>query len=179
MEFIADFHIHSHYSIATSKLLIPEYLDYWAKIKGIKVIGTGDFTHPGWVKELKEKLEPAEEGLFKLKKKYILNNDVFMPRFFNYKKDISPRKAWENQPDCMSCHEGFQEPDSYQVPLNQRTESEDDLYRMRTAEAGVMCAACHGSPHALYPAMNPFGDNRDTIQPRQYQQDSLTFSCIP
>jgi len=70
MKFIGDFHIHSHFSIATSKNLIPEYLDYWARIKGIKVIGTGDFTHPGWVKELKEKLEPAEPGLFKLKDKY-------------------------------------------------------------------------------------------------------------
>ena len=74
MKFIADFHIHSHFSIATSKQLIPEYLDYWAKLKGITVVGTGDFTHPGWIKELKEKLEPAEQGLFKLKKKYILPN---------------------------------------------------------------------------------------------------------
>ena len=69
MKFIADFHIHSHYSIATSKILVPEYLDYWAQIKGIKVVGTGDFTHPGWTQELKEKLEPAEPGLFKLKNK--------------------------------------------------------------------------------------------------------------
>lgn len=73
MKFIADFHIHSHFSIATSKQLVPEYLDYWAKLKGITVIGTGDFTHPGWLKELKEKLEPAEQGLFKLKKEYIMN----------------------------------------------------------------------------------------------------------
>jgi len=67
---IADFHIHSHYSRATSKQLIPEYLDYWARVKGITVVGTGDFTHPGWTAELKEKLEPAEEGLFKLKEEY-------------------------------------------------------------------------------------------------------------
>ncbi len=67
MKFIADLHIHSHYSRATSKNLVPEYLDYWARIKGITIIGTGDFTHPGWLKELKEKLEPAENGLFKLK----------------------------------------------------------------------------------------------------------------
>ena len=79
MKFTADFHIHSHYSIATSKQLIPEYLDYWAKLKGISVIGTGDFTHPGWIKELKEKLEPAEQGLFKLKKEYLLN----LPNFKN------------------------------------------------------------------------------------------------
>ncbi len=64
---IADFHIHSHFSRATSKQLTPEYLDYWARIKGIHVVGSGDITHPGWLAELKEKLEPAEEGLFRLK----------------------------------------------------------------------------------------------------------------
>jgi DNA helicase-2/ATP-dependent DNA helicase PcrA len=71
MKFVADFHIHSHYSRATSKELIPEYLHYWARLKGITIVGTGDFTHPGWVAELKEKLEPAEQGLFKLKKDYL------------------------------------------------------------------------------------------------------------
>src|SRR3989338_8543470 len=68
MRFIADFHIHSKYSRATAKDMDLESLDRWAKIKGIKVLGTGDFTHPGWFKNLKEKLEPAEPGLFKLKK---------------------------------------------------------------------------------------------------------------
>ena len=68
MKFIGDFHIHSHYSIATSKDLTPEYLDYWAKLKGINIIGTGDCIHPGWLNELKKKLEPAENGLFRLKK---------------------------------------------------------------------------------------------------------------
>lgn len=75
MKYIADFHIHSHFSIATSKNLIPEYLDYWARLKGITVVGTGDFTHPGWVKELKEKLEPAEHGLFKLKEEYLRKSE--------------------------------------------------------------------------------------------------------
>jgi PHP family Zn ribbon phosphoesterase len=70
MQFIADFHIHSHYSRATSKELIPEYLEYWARLKGITIVGTGDFTHPGWTKELKEKLIPTEQGLFKLKQEY-------------------------------------------------------------------------------------------------------------
>jgi DNA helicase II / ATP-dependent DNA helicase PcrA len=68
MKFIGDFHIHSHFSLATSKELHPDFLNYWAGMKGIKVIGSGDFTHPGWLQELKEQLEPAEEGLFKLKK---------------------------------------------------------------------------------------------------------------
>ncbi len=67
MKFAADFHIHSKYSRATSPSMDLESLDKWARIKGIKVLGTGDFTHPEWFKELKEKLEPAEPGLFKLK----------------------------------------------------------------------------------------------------------------
>ncbi|MBZ1348373.1 MAG: endonuclease Q family protein [Candidatus Nealsonbacteria bacterium] len=67
MQFIVDFHIHSKYSRATSPQMDLENLDKWAKIKGIKVLGTGDFTHPEWFKNIKEKLEPAEAGLLKLK----------------------------------------------------------------------------------------------------------------
>lgn len=67
MKFIADFHIHSKYSRATSKDMDIGHLEKWAKIKGIKVLGTGDFTHPLWLKELKENLEPAETGLYKIK----------------------------------------------------------------------------------------------------------------
>ena len=67
-KFIADFHIHSHYSRAVSKDMNIQELDKWAKRKGIAVMGTGDFTHPEWIKELKERLEPApEEGLFVLR----------------------------------------------------------------------------------------------------------------
>ncbi|MCD5397154.1 MAG: endonuclease Q family protein [Candidatus Pacebacteria bacterium] len=68
MKFIADLHIHSKYSRATSPLMDLENLDKWARIKGIKVLGTGDFTHPEWFKGIKRELEPAETGLFKLKK---------------------------------------------------------------------------------------------------------------
>ncbi|MFC1852528.1 UvrD-helicase domain-containing protein [candidate division CSSED10-310 bacterium] len=68
MKFIGDFHIHSSYSRSTSKALRPENLAHWARLKGITVIGTGDFTHPEWLQELQDKLEPAEEGLYRLKK---------------------------------------------------------------------------------------------------------------
>ncbi len=67
MRIIADFHIHSKYSRAVSKEMDLDNLNKWAQIKGIDILGTGDFTHPQWLKELKENLEPAEEGLFKLK----------------------------------------------------------------------------------------------------------------
>ena len=71
-KFIADLHIHSKYSRATSPLLTPEHLDYWAKVKGIQVMGTGDCIHPGWLNELQEKLEPSDNGLYVLKKEYTL-----------------------------------------------------------------------------------------------------------
>ena len=67
MRFIADLHIHSKYSRATAKNLDLENIWIAAQLKGITVVGTGDFTHPAWFLELKEKLEPAEPGLFKLK----------------------------------------------------------------------------------------------------------------
>ncbi len=81
MKFIADFHLHSKYSRATSKDMNLESLDKWAKIKGINVLGTGDFTHPEWFKSLKEKLTPAEPGLFKIKNgdgatRFILTSEI-------------------------------------------------------------------------------------------------------
>jgi DNA helicase-2/ATP-dependent DNA helicase PcrA len=67
MKFIADLHIHSRFSRATSKDLNPENLNIWARKKGIALIGTGDFTHPGWIQELKERLDEKENGLYGLK----------------------------------------------------------------------------------------------------------------
>ena len=67
MKFIADLHVHSKFSRATAKNLDLENLYIAAQLKGITVVGTGDFTYPAWFSEICEKLEPAEEGLFKLK----------------------------------------------------------------------------------------------------------------
>ena len=69
-KFIADLHIHSKYSRATSQQMVLEEIDRVAHDKGILVMGTGDFTHPAWFSEIKEKLEPAEPGLFKLRKQF-------------------------------------------------------------------------------------------------------------
>jgi DNA helicase II / ATP-dependent DNA helicase PcrA len=63
--FVADLHIHSRFSRACSKDCDIEHLSWWALRKGIGVLGTGDFTHPAWVAELKETLVPAEPGLFR------------------------------------------------------------------------------------------------------------------
>jgi ATP-dependent DNA helicase UvrD/PcrA len=66
MRFNADLHVHSKYSRATSRDLDLEHLAYWAARKGIAVVATGDFTHPAWSAELKQKLVPAEPGLYRL-----------------------------------------------------------------------------------------------------------------
>lgn len=67
MRIVADFHIHSKYSRATSHNMDLEHIAQAAQEKGITVVGTGDFTHPEWFNQLKNKLEPAEEGLYQLK----------------------------------------------------------------------------------------------------------------
>jgi uncharacterized protein (TIGR00375 family) len=64
---IADLHIHSRYSRATSAKLTPAYLERWANIKGINLLGTGDCTHPQWLAELRENLADAEPGFYTLK----------------------------------------------------------------------------------------------------------------
>ncbi|MCP2257597.1 TIGR00375 family protein [Streptoalloteichus tenebrarius] len=67
MRFHADLHIHSKYSRACSKDCDLEHLTWWARRKGITLVGTGDFTHPAWYDHLRENLVPAEPGLFRLR----------------------------------------------------------------------------------------------------------------
>lgn len=82
MKFIADLHFHSRYSRATSPRADLDNFNKWAKKKGIEVVGTSDFTHPQWFRNLKEKLEPAEPGLFQLEQvegeavKFMLTTEV-------------------------------------------------------------------------------------------------------
>ena len=72
--FITDLHLHSKYSRAVSREMDLAHMSEWAKIKGIDVVGTTDFTHPLWFSEIKERLEPNENGLLKLKDS---KNDIF------------------------------------------------------------------------------------------------------
>ncbi len=72
MEFIADFHIHSKYSRATSREMDIAHIAQWAGLKGIKLVGTGDFTHHLWLQELKLSLEELNNGLFKYKDVYFI-----------------------------------------------------------------------------------------------------------
>lgn len=79
MKIVADIHLHSYYSRATSKTLNLEHLYKWAQLKGVQVVGTGDIAHPGWLSEMRQKLQPAEDGLFRLKKEIseALDREIF------------------------------------------------------------------------------------------------------
>jgi uncharacterized protein (TIGR00375 family) len=72
MEFIADFHIHSKYSRATSRDMDLDHVAEWARLKGITLMGTGDFTHHLWLEELKANLEDMGNGLFKFRDIYFM-----------------------------------------------------------------------------------------------------------
>jgi uncharacterized protein (TIGR00375 family) len=79
MKFIADLHMHSHLSRATSRVMNLENIYKWAQLKGVTVVGTGDFTNPQWFKEISQKLDPAEPGLFVLKPQYRQTIDEEIP----------------------------------------------------------------------------------------------------
>ena len=101
--YIADLHIHSRYSRATSKEGTVPMLDLWASRKGIGLVGTGDFTHPAWRKELEEMLVPDGSGLYVLREDQCIEPDTAAagrPRFVVtgeissiYKKDGKVRKV--------------------------------------------------------------------------------------
>ena len=70
MPIIADLHIHSRYSRATGKELNLPNLEKWALVKGVDLLGTGDFTHPKWIEEIKENLEEDDTGILRSKSGY-------------------------------------------------------------------------------------------------------------
>ncbi|MBI4821956.1 MAG: hypothetical protein HY791_37205 [Deltaproteobacteria bacterium] len=67
MRYFADLHVHGKFSRATSPSADLATISVWARKKGIAVVGTGDFTHPGWRTEIEQSLIPAEPGLFRLR----------------------------------------------------------------------------------------------------------------
>ena len=88
-QFIADFHIHSKYSRATSREMDIPHLDRYAKMKGIQLLGTADFTHPEWLRELKESLEDCGNGLYKHgETHFILSAEVCN----NFRKDLKGKR---------------------------------------------------------------------------------------
>ncbi len=78
-ELIVDLHVHSHYSRATSKNADLAGLYRWGKLKGINIIGTGDFTHPEWFREMQEQLQPVDGGFYKLKDELAAPIDASLP----------------------------------------------------------------------------------------------------
>lgn len=90
MEIILDLHIHSRYSRACSKNLIPEVLATTAVTRGIDILATGDFTHPKWLEMLKNELVESAPGIFTLKNgaaptRFILGTEIASVKKHNNK----------------------------------------------------------------------------------------------
>lgn len=96
--------------------------------------------------------------------------DEITPQSVASVEDITPRAPWTNLPDCTNCHD-FVNGASSSVAFNQWTENKTSTFSRRFENTGtIRCASCHGAAHATYEATNPLGDERDNIQPLQYQK---------
>jgi hypothetical protein len=112
---------------------------------------------------LKKEAEAGKKGAARLM-------EGLSPRTVKTVAEINSRTPWLNEPDCLTCHENYEQGSSMDA-FNTWTKGSEDLYRNRHDEIGaLMCEACHGSTHAVYPATyNKLGSERDSIQPLQYQ----------
>jgi len=92
-------------------------------------------------------------------------------------EDVRAREPWLNEPQCFACHW------SYDITtntgdisaFNNWSEGFNSLYRNMADNQGIMCASCHGSPHAIYMAENKYGENRDNLQSLQFQGEVGTI----
>lgn len=93
------------------------------------------------------------------------------PRAVASAQEIHPRTPWVNLPDCTTCHDFVKKPGvATATAFNTWTASADERFSRRFDNTGkIRCGSCHGAPHATYPATSPVGDDRDNIQPLQYQ----------
>jgi mono/diheme cytochrome c family protein len=87
------------------------------------------------------------------------------PRLGRPLEEILARKAWVQQPDCLTCHQDFEAPTAYDGFNRWAGDDDHLLFRDRICMMGLRCPACHGSPHALVPATNPVEWQRDNLQP--------------
>lgn len=93
------------------------------------------------------------------------------PRLASDVTRIRARTPWLNEPDCLACHTDFGPPTTDNA-FNAWSRDGSALYRNQRDESGSLhCAACHGSPHAIYPAVNPYEARRDSFLPLQLQQN--------
>jgi hypothetical protein len=84
-------------------------------------------------------------------------------------ESIKGRKPWLMQPDCLTCHQDFQPPET-STAFNSWTTDKAKLFAHRRGMEGVLlCTSCHGAPHSLYPADNPYSKQVGNLQPLQYQ----------
>ncbi len=102
------------------------------------------------------------------------------PRLVANTAAIEPRLPWVQLPDCLSCHDFENRPDPSEATAfnkwTELTEGDGALFSRRADDMGaVRCITCHGAPHALYPAENPVGRNRDNLPPMQYQKLAYVF----
>ena len=98
--------------------------------------------------------------------------DIIIPRTMGTQEAINPRSPWENEPDCLACHVDYEAPDT-DVAFNKWEQDPEQLYSVRRDEMdAINCAACHGSPHAVYPA-----SDRDNVQPLQYMEAAQSLGA--
>lgn len=93
--------------------------------------------------------------------------------------EITPRLPWVQQPDCAGCHNFNTKPGSHTASaFNAWTKNADERFNRATDyTATLRCPSCHGAPHAVYPASNPIGSDRDIMVPLQYQQHARALGA--
>ena len=97
---------------------------------------------------------------------------LIIPQILGNQDAINPRTPWLNEPDCLTCHVDFQPPET-ESAFNTWTEGPAALYAARRDEMDAMhCGACHGSPHAIYPA-----SDRDNVMPLQYMDEAQAIGA--
>lgn len=92
---------------------------------------------------------------------------------------INPRQPWKQLPDCTGCHDFEKKPRGGEASaFNKWTEKAGELFSRKTEGMAMLrCLSCHGAPHAVYPANNPLGRDRDNIVPIQYQQQAKALGA--
>lgn len=113
MEYISELHVHSKYAGACSDKLTLDNIDATSSQKGINLIGTGDFTHPEWFKEIKSRLEPQGNGLFRVKGSSTKVNFILSAEVCTISSKIGDGKAgmFDRSGNVAKIHHGILAPD--------------------------------------------------------------------
>lgn len=181
MRIIADFQIHSKYSRATSEQMNLEKIDENAKIKGLDLVGTGDFTHPLWLKELKQKLKELDNsGIYKYEKTmFVLSGEICT--IYEYENKIRKihhlilAKNFEVVDQINETLSSFGDLKKDGRPSFQNLTSAEFVERMMEIDKKILIA----SAHAWTPWFSLFGSKSgfDSIK-ECYQDQSKNIFCI-